>query len=883
MRPQTLRFQCFGPYKKEMFVDFEKLEKNGLFLIYGETGAGKTTILDAICYALYGKSSGGSRGDISVMRCKLAEPSDETFVEFTFSIGEKCYRFERRLRFGRKNLMDFHNCMIQKDGEFVPIFENPKIKNVNQKAEEIIGLSYEQFRQVIILPQGQFEKLLISNSEEKEKILVSLFKAEKWQKIAEEMYRRVAEQDKELREEAAAMKSKLAEHHCETLEDLEVMGEEQKRQTEDLKIQTAEAEEAEAKQRKEYEEAQLLKEQFRNLHQRQRTAEQLEQEQEKMKALEQRVTRAEEAEHIRPFYESYCTVKKNVESGRRKSAEAERKLAEAAEVLSKIRQKIAAHEAGQPAYEEGVRRLNLLDSRKDIYRILEQREKEAKEAVRQLEAEMRLAEQEKAGYEKKHKEWLAAMDVQKAKIESYSQAQQRYLGGISGTLAQQLKHGEPCPVCGSCTHPNPAKLCEEHITEQELDALQKEMIKAGRVVEKSAKDRERAEHSYQERQQSVTAAEQKAWTLQSALEENKKQKIDGVDTIRQLETESENLRQRIEKYKELTVKFQQILTDAISGEKAAQEALENLCEEQKILEEDLVAKKKCWEEKCREMAFDSEESYAKSLMESQQKNQKKEQILRFQSELRTAWKTVEELKEKLDGQQEPDLENQKQELLILEQHHKEITRKYILAQQTAEKMQQDVENLQSRGEKHAEKRIQVDADLDFANHLRGRTGISLQRYVLGVMLSSVTVEANRLLKNVHGGRYQLFRTNTIAGASHKGGLELEVLDGQSNERRSVTTLSGGEKFLVALSLAIGLSAVVQAQGSGMKMEAMFIDEGFGSLDQNSVYDALEVLQSIRRANGIVGIISHVDLLQEVITDKIEVKKGKQGSELLFLS
>ena len=151
------------------------------------------------------------------------------------------------------------------------------------------------------------------------------------------------------------------------------------------------------------------------------------------------------------------------------------------------------------------------------------------------------------------------------------------------------------------------------------------------------------------------------------------------------------------------------------------------------------------------------------------------------------------------------------------------------------------------------------------------------------MLSSVTVEANRLLKNVHGGRYQLFRTNTIAGASHKGGLELEVLDGQSNERRSVTTLSGGEKFLVALSLAIGLSAVVQAQGSGMKMEAMFIDEGFGSLDQNSVYDALEVLQSIRRANGIVGIISHVDLLREVITDKIEVKKGKQGSELLFLS
>ena len=171
----------------------------------------------------------------------------------------------------------------------------------------------------------------------------------------------------------------------------------------------------------------------------------------------------------------------------------------------------------------------------------------------------------------------------------------------------------------------------------------------------------------------------------------------------------------------------------------------------------------------------------------------------------------------------------------------------------------------------------MDEDLEFANRLRGRSGVSLQRYVLGVMLTSVAAEANRLLAKVYSGRYQLYRTDEVAGSSRKSGLELEVYDSHTNARRSVTTLSGGEKFLVALSLAIGLSTVVQAQGSGIRLEAMFIDEGFGSLDREAVADALEVLQGIQRSSGVVGIISHVEQLTETIPTRIEITKGKQGS------
>ena len=255
MKPVSVRFQCFGPYKEEMFVDFETLEKNGLFLICGETGAGKTTILDAICYALYGKSSGGNRGDLSVMRCKMAEPSDETVVEFTFDTNGKRYRFLRTLRFGRKNLIDFHNCMVLENGNYVPLFENPKLKNVNQKAEELVGLNHGQFSQVIILPQGQFEKLLVSDSVEKEKILVSLFKAEKWQNIAEEMYRRVSEEDRKLRGEIADIKSRLSDYNCNKIEELEELFKLEEVQLKELAEAVKESEQQETAQKERSENA----------------------------------------------------------------------------------------------------------------------------------------------------------------------------------------------------------------------------------------------------------------------------------------------------------------------------------------------------------------------------------------------------------------------------------------------------------------------------------------------------------------------------------------------------------------------------------------------------------------------------------------------------
>ena len=179
MKPVSVRFKCFGPYLEEQFIDFEKLQKGGIFLISGDTGSGKTTILDAMCCALYGESSGGTRGKFEAMRCMQAADEHETLVEFIFDSNGHRYKFVRTLKKARKNLIDYHNCLELIEGVYVPKLENPRDRNVTRLAEEIIGLNAEQFRQVIVLPQGKFETLLTSKSEEKEKILTQIFGAEK--------------------------------------------------------------------------------------------------------------------------------------------------------------------------------------------------------------------------------------------------------------------------------------------------------------------------------------------------------------------------------------------------------------------------------------------------------------------------------------------------------------------------------------------------------------------------------------------------------------------------------------------------------------------------------------------------------------------------------
>ena len=420
------------------------------------------------------------------------------------------------------------------------------------------------------------------------------------------------------------------------------------------------------------------------------------------------------------------------------------------------------------------------------------------------------------------------------------------------------------------------------MTEKELDTLNKKLNTCTKAVSRNAELRRNAEAVYQNLQQEAGKAEQNMIALQTAYEELLGQKISGIENAMQLLKERKTSETWILSFREEEKQIQQLLT-AVQGEVTA--ANVQLAKAQEASKEGKLRfeeQQTIWKQALSEHGFADEEEFIRSLMQTKEKNTCRETLISYRTTLENVRTEEQKQQEKLEGKIRPKLKEMEYELQIAETEQKNRSKELILAQQEVQRIKRIEDSLAKRKAKYEKERLRVDANLEFAGRLRGRSGISLQRYVLGVMLSSVTVEANRLLKQVHGGRYRLYRTNEIAGSSHKGGLELEVLDALSGERRSVTTLSGGEKFLVALSLAIGLSTIVQTQGNGMRLGAMFVDEGFGTLDQHSVYDALEVLQGIQKANGLVGIISHVEMLKDVIPVKLEILKGKNGSYISII-
>ena len=477
MKPLQLKLQAFGPYVQMQTVDFEKLAEKGMFLIKGPTGSGKTTIFDAMTFALYGGSSGDDskskvgRNDLEEWRCSQAASSLATVVTFRFSVRGKRYEFTRRLVPKRVKLSEEYSAgEIDEHGILMPFFENPKKDMLTKKAEELIGLTKEQFRQVVLLPQGQFERFLTASSEEKGLILEKIFDAQRWDRYAQNFYGAAFDRKNALTLEKAEITASLAEENLTSLSELEARITE-KKETRRRNEQDRVAFDTEGKQKRLAEDI-ALAERFDALGKLEQEQKELLDQAERMEAdrtllirsttaetLRSVISDREKAERERNFRECQWKEKRELLPGQEKKAQQAEKALKAWEEDSPVAE--LQKKSGEYA------------SKREIYKNLEDLQEKKDAAKRTRETEKQKAEEAAEKLEG------LTQGAQKALL-AYNQAEakekdlrNRYYSGIYGEIAAQLKEDTPCPVCGSRSHPAPAARAEDSVSKKDVDAAEK--------------------------------------------------------------------------------------------------------------------------------------------------------------------------------------------------------------------------------------------------------------------------------------------------------------------------------------------------------------------------------------------------------------------------
>ena len=878
MKPISVRFKCFGPYMEEQTVDFEKLSNNGIFLICGETGSGKTTILDAICYALFGKSSGGLRQGIEVMRCKSAKKADKTIVEYIFECNGNRYRFHRELRYGTKNLIEEDGCEILQNDEFVPIFQNPKATVVNKKAEEILGLTYDQFCQVVMLPQGKFERLLVSNSEEKEKILTSLFHADKWNEIVLGVKTKVEEETKRLEKELADIHSQLRVYGCTSVDGLKEKLTALEEELVSLTTAVQEAEHCKQQAAKAYEDSIIDNEFFNALESYRKKLYALKQQTEEYARRQKALQLSEAADAIRGIHEAYSAAKDTADKAEADLKSAVSALSTAEESDRAAKKEKEQHDECRASYDSDKETLMRLKDARDLYASIGEKKKAVEAFAKEEKEKETAAEATKQAYDAARNQWEKAKAENDAAVSAYQEISKKYTANIAGNLASKLKDGAACPVCGSTHHPAPAELTDGvSISEDDVETANQAINTTSATLSAAKSAMDDAQVESKQADEAFTASQQETAAAKVEYEVSLKNIIEGISDAKALEAEIKKVENRIKAFEITDQTVAKGISDAASALSAAQQRKNDALANASSANKKLETESQSWAAALAEKGFFDEADYSAALQEKEFLLSERSAIASYYADLKTAQDDFDEQKKKTEGLAAPEMKVLQDAKKQAENTWKEKNNTFTTTSQTVKNMKTLCASLSARWEKYQAEKTIADSNADFARKLNSSTGLSLQRYVLGVMLTSITVAANQLLKTVRGGRYQLYRRYESSGRALKAGLELDVLDTSNGEKRSVTTLSGGEKFLLALSLAIGLSTVVQAQSGGTRLDAMFIDEGFGSLDSDCINDAMSILQGIQKSHGLVGIISHVEKLSEIIPTRLEVVTSADGN------
>lgn len=918
MRPIKLTLSAFGPYAEECTIDFSALGENGLYLICGDTGSGKTTIFDALTFALYGEASGSNRTS-SMFRSKYAALDVPTFVELEFNYRGKTYTVRRNPAYLRlkKNktgttmqtadasLYESDRCLADKDGE------------VTNYITKLLGLNRDQFTQITMIAQGDFLKLLLAKTSEREEILRNIFATEPYLELQKRLRADLEQAKKAYEQTKAQLLEQIERFSCPSESPLAIMraqalaaGEiadftalnEEMRLLNQTDAQTLTAHQEKLVALHEQTAALNQKlgqaEDYRRTKQALAHAESTYQEllpkaqslEKSLKHAENELTKEnalqEQAAKLKqslPQYAKLQTVKSDKESLKQKLEHLQSILAESETNLTELRARLGEYEKQSLVLKDyAATSIELQNKESNLTQSLSSLNNLAQMLAEYFSLHNR--------YKNEYTVYSES-DQLFAKLEqNYLAIERSFLDAQAGILAQKLKPSTPCPVCGSLAHPHPAKLSSETPTEESVkqskNAYKKAEIDRNSAREQLINTKSQKEALFQ--QITARAAELLNITDTKAIKPQLAEKKHALE--QELTTVQAALAEACKKnrlYEQLTTKTLPNIKQTIS---TAEEDFAQKNSEQIKFSTEYQHLENIFNELKSTLAYNSAEDVQKELElleNARQKLQQNAQKARenwqdYQQQLAAVSAQKETLSVQLAQKTPPenDLAQKSAELANAIKNLEQQKEELLLRLNINKTAQQNFNRYYQLSSENAKRYIMLKNLSDTASGtISGKDGIKLETYIQMSYFDDIINQANLRLMQMTGGKYELKRRSESEKKIY--GLELDVVDhyctDNANRLRDVKTLSGGESFQAALALALGLADVVQHHSGGIKLDSMFIDEGFGSLDENSLNQAIATLSALSNGgNKLIGIISHVAELKEQLPRQIIVEKAPNG-------
>ena len=885
MKPLKIKISAFGPYKNCIDIDFEKLGESGIFLITGDTGAGKTTIFDSISFALFGEVSGSNRPVPSV-RSDFADNDTETFVELEFTHKNKKYKirrnpaYERTKKRGEGTTKTSADASLEYDDKVIS-----GTKNVDIKIEEILGINSKQFKQISMLAQGEFLKILFAESKDRTEIFRRIFDTDIYNQIAKRLAdkTRIAKAELEQLKDYFAINSSnivwkdgIQSVQPKDVNELFIQEILEKLQQE-IKINSEQFEKCQEQISKQSDENSKMEKEITAQKDKNDKIDRCQKLQEEQKVLQEKQEDIKQKEIL--IQKSQEIINKILPKEDKKK-ELEKEISQKQKVLQDISEKIELGKKKEEKFKQILELIEIIKVQFQKYSELKDGKTELEDKIKKLQVIIKEQENKKIASENAQKleaEWekLSTEVLEKEKEFFREQA---------GILAEKLKENEPCPVCGSLHHPNLAIKSTSVLTKEELDNLKEKEEKSRKTLTDATNK--------------VTEINSKIETLIKEFGEKPDVELYNKKYAEISEELEKAYNQLNDNYKKIMLKdiviesfeydiFKEKITNKISKEREEFLKLQTQQEENKKQIDELLQKQEKaqndYQNTLKELGFENEEQYKKSVLNNLQIEIFSKEIEKYKTDVTINATKLEEIQKEIKGFEKVDLTAKIQEFNNKKQELENMRRQQMEYHRIFENNNRILVDLQTNSKKLDSKikEFTMVEDLSkIANGtVYGKRRIEFEQFVQASYFDMVIIEANKRLLKMTDNRFLLVRKESSERVSDKIGLELEVIDNYNGKIRDVKSLSGGEAFKAALSLALGLSDVIQSYSGGIVVDTMFIDEGFGSLDTESREQAINTLNQLTDNHKLIGIISHVTELKERIDKKIIVTKSTEGSKI----